>query len=109
MGQCKRFCYLAHASNRPHADVSSRASGLIFGLSLYLRPYFVYVSSEDAGKYTPELSLLDDVISTKILCECPHTFSLARMNHMQVTTLTLYMLGNFSFLCCLLTFSKLFF
>ena len=47
----------------------------------------------------PESSLLDDVISTKILSDCPHTFSLARMNHMQVTTLTLCMLGNFSFLC----------
>ena len=33
-----------------HSDVSSRARGLNFGLSLHLHPYFVYASSEDSGE-----------------------------------------------------------
>ena len=35
-----------------HADVSSRVRRLNFGPSLYLHPYFVYVSSEGSGKST---------------------------------------------------------
>ena len=33
-----------------YADVSSRDTGLTFGLSLHLCPFFVYVSSEGSGK-----------------------------------------------------------
>ena len=31
------------------ADVSRKARGLHFGLSLYLHPYFLYVSSQRSG------------------------------------------------------------
>ena len=33
-----------------HADKASRARGLIFGLSIPLLPYFVYVRREGYGK-----------------------------------------------------------
>ena len=33
-----------------HSDVSNKATGLNFGLSLHLHPYFVKVSSEGSGK-----------------------------------------------------------
>ena len=40
-----------------HADVSSRARGQIYGLSLHLYPYFVYASSEGSGESTHMLNL----------------------------------------------------
>ena len=51
---CRDNAYLdqlmSHMRNNPainpHADVSSRARGLKFGLSLHLHPYFEYASSE---------------------------------------------------------------
>ena len=62
-----------------HVEVSSRARGLLFGLSLHLYPYFAYASSEDSGESahirTPESSLLADAISIEISCiglECIH-------------------------------------
>ena len=33
-----------------HADLFSWTRGLMFGLSLHLHPYFVYVSSEGCGE-----------------------------------------------------------
>ena len=33
-----------------HADISSRARGLLFGLDLSLNLYFIYMRSEDSGK-----------------------------------------------------------
>ena len=49
MGQCTyRIC--ANASNRRLRRLSSDARGLNFGLSLRLRPNFVYASSEDPGE-----------------------------------------------------------
>ena len=36
-----------------HADVSSEARDLNFGLSSHLHPYFVYVSSQGSGESGP--------------------------------------------------------
>ena len=42
MYQCSRFWYLLQMPIiNAHADISSEARGLNFGLSLYLHPYFV--------------------------------------------------------------------
>ena len=49
-----------------HADVIRGAKGLNFGLSFYLPPYFVYVSSEGSGESAqPEPPLLDSARSAK--------------------------------------------
>ena len=56
------------------ADLPSKARGIIFCMSLHLHPCFVSASSEGSGKsvhmHLPELSLLDNAISTKM--ECPY-------------------------------------
>ena len=56
-----------------HAKISSGVKDLYFGLSLYLHPYFVYVSNKGSDDFvhcagSPEPSLLSDSISTKISC-----------------------------------------
>ena len=68
---------MAYAQKPPkntHPEVSSGRMGLeilSFGLSLRLYPYFVYGSREGQASLhkcvdSPELSLLDNVISTKM-------------------------------------------
>ena len=52
-----------------YADISNGAIGLIFGLSLYLYPYFVYVINEGSGKSAQMIRLactllLTDTLST---------------------------------------------
>ena len=48
---CKntRFCYLSHM-HKILLDVSSKARGISFGLSLHLYPCFVYASHQDSGE-----------------------------------------------------------
>ena len=63
------------------ADVTSRAKGQIFGLSLHLHPYLLYLRSKGSGKSghlhrLPEPSLLENTIRTKITCVCSSTFKL---------------------------------
>ena len=46
---------MAHTKMTPinsHADISSEARGLSFGLSLDLHPFFMYAYSQDADKST---------------------------------------------------------
>ena len=43
------MAYVLKPPVKAHADMSSMANGLIFGLSLHLHPYFEHVSSEDSG------------------------------------------------------------
>ena len=63
------FCTYAYAqtpSYYPHVGISSGARYLNFDLSLNLRTYFVYGSSE--GPDEPEPSLLHNLISIKSSC-----------------------------------------
>ena len=62
---------IAYAQEPPlnaHAEVSSSARCLNFGLGLHLYPYFMYASSEGSGEsvHSPEHPLLDNVISSII-------------------------------------------
>ena len=58
-----------------HADVSSEAGGLNFGLRLHLHPYFVNASSEGSYESAHRLSsLLVDAINTKISCTDAHMY-----------------------------------
>ena len=81
MDKHTRFCtsvkilYFNKASEKrlTGVHVSSRVRGLYFGLSLHLHPNFVYTSSEVQASLrmysdSPEPSLLDNVVSTKIMC-----------------------------------------
>ena len=54
-----------------HVDVSRGAKYPIFGPSLYLHSYFVYVSRGGSGD-SSEPSLLADAISTKFSCTDPY-------------------------------------
>ena len=45
-----RFTQVLLYSLNAHADISSEAGGLKFGLSLHPHPYFVYASSKGSGK-----------------------------------------------------------
>ena len=48
------FVFIAYAQMPliiAHADVSSYARGLKFGLSFHLHPYFVHTSSKDSSEY----------------------------------------------------------
>ena len=38
-----------NASNNAYSDVSGKARGLTFGLSLQLHAYFMYVSNQSSG------------------------------------------------------------
>ena len=59
MGQCTRLWYLLHIYKclltNSHADISSGARGLMFGLRLHLYPYLVYVGVKVQNFLNPEL------------------------------------------------------
>ena len=56
--------------------IANESIDVNFGLSLHLLPFFVFANSEGSVETAhiceglPEPSLLDDVITTKILCTC---------------------------------------
>ena len=61
--------FIAYVHKPPinnHADKSSWARGLNFGLSLYQSQSFMYASNEGSGESEP--SMLCNAISTKISC-----------------------------------------
>ena len=79
----------------PHANISRRARGLIFDLSLPLHPYFVNARNEGSGKNVQMLMLtehwpLTHVISTYISRVCPYIldewYSLEMTHPMSYTT-----------------------
>ena len=63
----KRITKVQMSVINTHADISRKASGLRFGLSLHLHQYFVYVSSEGSAEsvHSPEPSLLADAIRSE--------------------------------------------
>ena len=75
----KILALIAYTQKPPinaHVDISSRARGLNFGLSLHLHPYFVFAISEGCGEGAdlPKHWLLNIAISTKISYAGPYTF-----------------------------------
>ena len=53
MSQHMRIILNAHSQKtliNAHTDVSSKARGLTFGLSLHQHPYFVYLHSKGSGE-----------------------------------------------------------
>ena len=51
-----------------HADISSKARGLNFDLSLHLHPYVMYSSSNGSNESVLKLPRLNNEISTEISC-----------------------------------------
>ena len=78
MGQQEILVLIANAQKLPlnaKADIPKGARGLNFGLSPDLYQFFVYVSSKGSGESAgqPEPSMLNNVISTKILIACSNS------------------------------------
>ena len=66
MSQYRVFWYVSYMRiplTNAHADVSSKARCIDFGLSLHLNPYFEYLRN----KGSDECALLADAKSTKLL------------------------------------------
>ena len=87
-------------SIKAHADISNKARGLNFGLSLHLHQYLLYASNQGSGGSTQtcadwrEPSLLADVINIKILGIVPF---LSYMQQIQDTSVLIHLFENHAY------------